>query len=157
MLILAWLPLVVIVATGVVLYGEWRVRPAKRVAAQAYSWLLPVPASVQASVLEKLREGGKRSEALAVLAERADLTSEEAVAVLAGLAAGDEQPAGYADAVRRLGSRFPELTARLHVLASSHDRTAAIQLLRQHLGPRLRLITATSLIDSLITVYSRRD
>ncbi|WP_243788651.1 hypothetical protein [Saccharopolyspora gloriosae] len=102
-------------------------------------WAIPVPWDIRQAVRELMRTGDQ-ARAVSILREAIPAISLlQAKLLTERLVEDDEHPTGYAEVVRAIRERDPELTAQLRPLVEHKAEIEVVRLLRERLGLDLRI------------------
>ncbi|GAB2684792.1 hypothetical protein GCM10027271_53970 [Saccharopolyspora gloriosae] len=102
-------------------------------------WAIPVPWDIRQAVRELMRSGDQ-ARAVSVLREAIPAVSLLQAKLLTDrLVEHDDHPTGYAEVVREIRERDPELDARLRPLVEHKAEIEVVRLLRERLGLDLRI------------------
>ncbi|WP_207920252.1 hypothetical protein [Saccharopolyspora aridisoli] len=106
---------------------------------QEQLWAIPVPSDIRQAV-RKLMLTGDQVRAVSTLREAIPaLSLVQAKLLTDRLAEQDDHPTSYAEVVRELRTRDPELDAQLWSLVEKKAETEIVRLLRERLGVDLRV------------------
>ncbi|MCX2732004.1 hypothetical protein OOZ19_17325 [Saccharopolyspora sp. NFXS83] len=102
-------------------------------------WAIPVPWDIQQAVRELMRTGDQ-VRAVSTLREAIPAVSLLQAKLLTDrLVEHDDHPTGYAEVVREIRERDPELDAQLRPLVEHKAEIEVVRLLRERLGLDLRI------------------
>ncbi|MFR9728873.1 hypothetical protein ACL03H_06535 [Saccharopolyspora sp. MS10] len=136
-LVLLGTALVLVLASKWKRYRQVAAEPSQR----ELLWTIPVPWDIRHAVRELMR-AGDQVQAVKVLREAVPAASLLQAKLLTEHLVDHEHPADYAEVVRELRERDPELHEQLRPLVAQRAEIEVVRLLRERLGLDLRVANA---------------